>query len=253
MVYTYYFSASNTTDRIVKALAEGIGLAAIHNNITKPDSKINISFKCDDIVIFAAPVFGGRIPAIAAERFRQIKGEGQKCIVVATYGNRDYDDALVEMCDLASEGGFSLIAAGALIAQHSIVPAVAASRPDRDDLNKISEFASEIKTAIAADALLDRHSVKGNRPYKIYGGVPLQPVVDNKLCDSCGKCMRECPVGAITSPESTDSAKCISCTRCIVVCPNHARKFGGLKYKAFVPIFKLKCSARREPEWFVGK
>ena len=253
MVYTYYFSASNTTDRIVKALAEGIGLAAIHNNITKPDSKINTSFKCDDIVIFAAPVFGGRIPAIAAERFEQIKGEGQKCIVVATYGNRDYDDALVEMCDLASEGGFSLIAAGAFIAQHSIVPAVAASRPDRDDLNKISEFASEIKTAIAADALLDRNSVKGNRPYKIYGGVPLQPVVDNNLCDSCGKCMRECPVGAITSPESTDSAKCISCTRCIVVCPNHARKFGGLKYKAFVPIFKLKCSARREPEWFVGK
>ena len=40
--------------------------------------------------------------------------------MIAVYGNRDYDDTLLEMKDILTERGFTVIAGLAAIAQHSI-------------------------------------------------------------------------------------------------------------------------------------
>ena len=60
----------------------------------------------DDLVVIAMPVFAGRVPALAVERLRKVNPHGAKCVVVAVYGNRAYDDALIEMLDVATEIGF---------------------------------------------------------------------------------------------------------------------------------------------------
>ncbi len=255
MLHTFYFSASGTTDTIVKAIADSFGTPALNHNLTPQSADVTLNLLPDDVVLFAAPVYGGRLPMIAVEKFRQIKGNGQKCIAVAVYGNRDYDDALVELCDLLSDNGFDIIAAGAFIARHCIFPAVATSRPDNEDLLKISDFAAEVKSALEKGLSLDLSSVKGNRPYKKAAGVPLHPKVDKRKCGKCGRCVRECPARAIPAdnPHETDASKCISCSLCITVCPEQARHFGGLMYAAIAPLFKKKCSARREPEWFIAK
>lgn len=255
MIHAYYFSATNTTETIVKSVIKNIGIAGLYNNITSATADVNTDIPQGDIVLLASPVYGGRIPDIAAERFKRIKGNGQKCIVLAVYGNRDYDDALLELCDLATENGFTVVAAGVFVAQHCIFPTVAKSRPDSSDLERIADFASNVHAAIENDAKLDISTVKGNRPYKAYNGVPLHPEVNNKKCSSCGRCIRECPVGATNpvNPYETDTDKCISCCRCIDVCPDKARSFGGLKYKALAPIFKAKFSKRKEPEWFIAQ
>ena len=49
------------------------------------------------------PVYAGRVPALAVERLKGIKTSGVKCVIVAVYGNRAYEDALVEMQDIATE------------------------------------------------------------------------------------------------------------------------------------------------------
>ena len=49
------------------------------------------------------PVYAGRVPALAVERLKGIKTSGVKCVIVAIYGNRAYEDALVEMQDVATE------------------------------------------------------------------------------------------------------------------------------------------------------
>ena len=49
------------------------------------------------------PVYAGRVPALAVERLKGIKTSGVKCVIVAVYGNRAYEDALVEMQDVATE------------------------------------------------------------------------------------------------------------------------------------------------------
>ncbi|MDE5930145.1 MAG: 4Fe-4S binding protein [Muribaculaceae bacterium] len=207
----------------------------------------------DDISVFVAPVYAGRVPALAAERFMAVNGHGQKAIAIAVYGNRDYDDALVELCDIISARGFKLIAAAAFIAQHCIFPKVATDRPDASDETKLARFASLVRERIGSGTLLDLKTVKGNRPYKKPAGVPLHPQADKKKCNDCGTCAAQCPTGAIdaSDPKKTDAKLCIACCRCINVCPQDARSFAGMLYKVAGWKFCKDNSRRLEPEWFV--
>lgn len=253
MLHSYYFSASNTTENIAKAIANNLGIEAIHHNLTSAGITTPAPPAEDDIVMFAAPVYAGRLPAIASGKFNTIKGTGQKCIAIVVYGNRHYDDALIELCDILKNNGFDVVAAAAFVAQHSIFPKVAVSRPDAEDLKKIAEFSSSVRNILTKDHSLDIDTVPGNRPYKNTAPIPLHPIVDKGKCMECGICARECPSGAISieNPKETDAEKCISCSRCITVCKEKARHFGGLKYRMVAPMFKKKCSKRREPEWFI--
>ena len=54
-----------------------------------------ISLDKEDICIVAVPSFGGRVPAIAAERLERIRANGAMAILVVVYGNRAYDDTLL--------------------------------------------------------------------------------------------------------------------------------------------------------------
>lgn len=154
MQHIVYFSPSGTT----KATAQTIAIEfpdeyAVHDITVKGDA-ISIEPQ-NDMVLLAAPVYAGRIPPLAAERFSLVKGNGQKAIVVVVYGNRDYDDALLELCDIATKQGFKVVAAGAFIGEHCIFPKVATERPDADDILKIKEFATAAKEALATDSLLN--------------------------------------------------------------------------------------------------
>lgn len=54
-----------------------------------------------------------------------------------------------------------------------------------------------------------------------------RPVVDEKLCKSCGDCMRYCPAGVIRREGKKlrfDYDRCIRCYCCIEVCPHGALK-----------------------------
>ncbi len=115
----------------------------------------------DDMVLIAMPSFGGRAPSIAINRLKKITGNGAKCTLVCVYGNRAYEDTLVEMEDTAKECGFRVIAAVTAVAEHSIIPKYAANRPDEADKMQLENF---------ADKILEKNesvkSIPGNRPYK---------------------------------------------------------------------------------------
>ena len=251
ILHSVYFSPSGTTKRVAELVTGNIAGRSVNYDITQLVD-ISPAIGADDVVMFVMPVYAGRVPALAAERLASVKGNGQKAIAVVVYGNRDYDDALAELCDIIVKNGFEVAAAGAFIAQHCIFPKVAANRPDKDDEIKIAEFSRLAKQAIDAGGSLDVCSVKGNRPYKKPGSIPLHPSVDKNKCDKCGICSEQCPSQAISpeNPQATDDSKCISCCRCINVCPRGARRFGGVLYKIAGYKFVKDNSARREPEWF---
>lgn len=248
MLHTFFFSPSETTRKYAVAMTDAFGGDSQLIDLTHGACPIETELVDGDTVILLAPVYAGRLPAMAAELFRQIDGRGMNAIVAVVYGNRDYDDALLELADIATEDGFNVIAAGAFIAQHCIFPKVAEGRPDSTDLNFASDF---IRRAKESDKL-DLSSVKGNRPYKTPNAVPLYPETVAKECHSCGICVRECPTGAI-DPETktTDKEKCIACCRCIKVCGSQARKFKGVMYSTVGKIFSMKNSKRRDPEIFI--
>lgn len=200
----------------------------------------------EDQVLVAMPSFGGRAPAVAMERLKQIAGNGAKCTLVCVYGNRAYEDTLVEMEDAAKECGFRVIAAVAAVAEHSILPQYAANRPDASDEKQLAGFAAQI-----AGKDSEITSLPGNRPYKKSGGAGLVPK-PTKECVKCGLCAEKCPVQAIDPASfAADAKKCIGCMRCVKQCPKNARRVNGLMVSIAGMAIKKACSVRKESELYL--
>lgn len=246
-----YFSPSGTTKKVTGRIAQGFGLEIVESDLLKEGAME--PFADTDCAVVGVPVFAGRVPDVCAQRLKQCKGMGAPAVAVAVYGNRDYDDALLELCDLLRDAGFKVVAAAAFVAQHSIFPVVASGRPDQADMEKLDAFRAECRRVLDAFSGTQEKEVqvKGNSPYCTPGSVPLKPTGDKK-CNGCGACVRICPVHAISAddPKATDKDTCISCTACIAACPQHARAFHGAAYTVARGAFALKCAARKEPEWF---
>lgn len=123
-INSVYFTATNTTRRVVRHIAEQLQGNKKEYNITQSAPEENITMKSSDLLVVGMPVYSGRIPAIALPALDRFKGNGTPAIIVCVYGNRDYDDALLELKDVVESNGFKVISAGAFIAQHSIFPKV---------------------------------------------------------------------------------------------------------------------------------
>lgn len=200
----------------------------------------------EDQVLIAMPSFGGRAPAVAVERLKQIAGNGAKCTLVCVYGNRAYEDTLVEMEDAAKECGFRVVAAVAAVAEHSILPQYATGRPDASDEAQLADFATRI-----AGKDSEITSLPGNRPYKKSGGAGLVPK-PTKDCVKCGLCAEKCPVQAIDRASfAADPKLCIGCMRCVKQCPKNARKVNGMMVSAAAMAIKKACSVKKENELYL--
>lgn len=209
-----------------------------------------LNFETNDLVVIGIPVYAGRVPALAAKTLQNIKGKQTPVILVCVYGNRDYDDALLELKNNCENNGFTPIAASAFIARHSIFPSIAANRPDERDDKQIVDFVKRCMLEHKENAQRLLH-VKGNYPYKIPSAIPLFPK-GNRSCTACGICVKRCPVSAIPekTPRKTNKEMCISCARCIAVCPEKARNFSGLIYRIARRKFESAYKNRKEPEFF---
>lgn len=251
-IYKIIFSPTGGTKKVADFLANELGLNI--TGIDLSDSNENLykfSLKNEDIAIIAVPSYSGRVPATAAERISRIQGNGAKAIIVCVYGNRAYEDTLVELQDIVQKKGFSVVSAVAAIAEHSIAHKYAKDRPDKDDSRLLKEFAGKINEKLKKQDF-STPEIPGNRPYRKVGNAGIVPK-PTKACTKCGLCVSRCPVGAIdkNNPAKVNKKACISCMRCVSVCPHQARKINGLLLAIVNMMLKKTCSIRKECELYI--
>lgn len=255
-VRAVFFSPTHTTGSIVqevtKALAAPLAAKIETVGFTLPDERpIDVSCEAGDVLVLGFPVYAGRVPELVVNEIARLSGGGAQAVAVGLYGNRDYDDALLEAADLLGERGFSVVAAGAFIGEHSMTAHVAAGRPDAADLEAARRFGRDIAAKLTAGAT-GSPAIKGARPYKERPEpADIRPQTTND-CTACGICAAACPMGIIDADDSKRvEAGCLRCNACVKRCPEHAKFFDSEPTNKIVAMLEGKFTARKKPELFL--
>lgn len=254
LIHSVFFSPTGTTYRVVRAIRRGTGRTdGIEADLTRPHPDTTV-FEGNDPVVIGMPVYAGRLPTLAAERLKTVQGNKTPAVALVVYGNRAYDDALLELCELCNDRGFKLIGAAAFIGEHSFSTPqqkIAAGRPDRTDLDKAEAFGAQL---INVARPLDISRIPGNRPYKPAMNPPGAAANSNpESCTRCGQCVSNCPAGAIQLKNGfleTDPEACIWCCACIKNCWSGSRRMTSPKIRETANRLYTNCQTRREPDVF---
>lgn len=248
--------------KILETIAQSLGVAAVeHCDVTRPAAEPHLQLETEDVLTFiGAPVYGGRIPAEATQRMGGLKGNGAMAVSVVVYGNREYEDALLELSDLAAVAGFRTIAAAAFIGEHSFsTPAtpIAHGRPDSTDIEKARDFGGRIRAKLETYRSMDEIpvvAVPGRYPYQEQKrAAKVVPDTKETMCSACQTCAEVCPTAAVSFSHGvvTDAASCILCCACVKNCPSGARELADERLQQTVEWLRKNCSERKEPQTFI--
>ena len=249
-IWAVYFSGTGTTRRTVERIAGGIAsrlnLPAESVDFSRPAVRQEtLCFGEKDLVVFGTPVYAGRVPNVLLPFLRErIMGGGALAVPVVLFGNRNYDDALIELRNILAADGMHPIAAGAFVGEHSFSRVLGADRPNAEDEALMDEFAARV-AALAAGldaAPVKSVAVRGQEPLRPYytprdrAGKPInilkvKPKTDLSRCGGCGLCADLCPMGSI-DPADVSAVRgiCIKCCACVKGCPTGAKFFDDAGY-----------------------
>lgn len=255
-VTALYFSPTGNTKTCVRTVAKVLNPEYTRIDWTDYDIRHQAhSFAADELVIIGIPVYSGRIPVLPDGLLDKLKGQGTACVLMVSYGNRAYEDALLELKNTCENQGFIPLAAAAFIGQHTYSEEIARNRPDDKDIQALQAFAAAVQkkiNTISSLADLPPFSVPGNQPYRKIAAIPIVPKA-KKACNNCKLCVRSCPTKAIDPTTFKASKKlCIRCYACVNICPFQVRKMDFFLFTWTIrKMTKALAPVRREPETFL--
>jgi len=249
-VWAVYFSGTGTTEKVVTCVAKTtaaiLGAEFRAYSYSPPQSRTEeLHFTPDDLVVFGAPVYAGRVPNLLLPYLKEkVKGHGALAVPISLFGNRNFDDGLIELRNILEEDGFHTVTAGAFVGEHSFSTILGAGRPDSDDMDLAEALGLE--TAKKVRGLTQPPaapiSVAGCEPLRPYytprdrHGNPInilkvKPNTDTEKCTQCGLCAELCPMGSISREDvSQVPGVCIKCCACVKKCPEGAKYYDDEGY-----------------------
>lgn len=264
----YYFSPTHTSKRVGEAVAAGLQAARLVENDLTHTPADDAILPSSSVAVVAVPVYRGSVAPLALERLQGLHGDGTPVVLLAVYGNRDYEHALDDLDRFMTERGFVTVAAGTFVGEHSYSTPqtpVAAGRPDVADLQLARRFGEKVRDKLAGyepGRFVRLEVARIPRPelswldklrFVWYGlglkvskkPMPVAPVTDPGQCNGCGVCAIVCPTGAIAAGNElhTDASRCIRCCACVKSCRRTARSFDT----PFVKILTACCARPKQP------
>lgn len=265
-----YFSPTGTTKKVITTIADCIGmelkLPVEAYDFTLPHvRKEGIVFGADEIVVFGIPTYAGRIPNVLLKYLATVKADGSLAVPVALYGNRNFDDSLIELRNLLEENGFHTVAGAAFIGEHSFSKVLGKNRPDEKDMMIVGSFAkkaAEKISQITDVSALTPVEVKGETPIRTYyqprdrkgNPIDIRKVLPKTKpsCINCGICADVCPMGSISKENVSElTGICIKCGACSKACPVGAKYYDDEGYLYHKEELELGYERRAEPELFL--
>ena len=245
-VWAVYFSGTGTTEKVATTIAKTMAqelnaeYKAFSFNLPKARED-ELSFTPEDLVVLGTPVYAGRVPNLLLPYLKEkVKGNVTLAVPVVLYGNRNFDDGLMELRNVMAENGFVPVAGGAFVGEHSFSKILGAGRPDQQDMALALELAQKAAEKVRGLEAVPAQpvAVAGCDPIRPYytprdrNGEPIKdflkakPVTDPAKCVKCGLCARLCPMGSI-DPNNVSNVvgKCIKCCACVKKCPMGAKYF----------------------------
>lgn len=269
-VWAVYFSPTGNAKKVIttmaKKAAECLGVPMETFDFTLPENREGIiSFENDDLVFFSTPVYAGRIPNKMLPYVQSaFEGNGALAVPVSVFGNRNFDNGLIELRNELELHGFHTIAAAGIPTEHVFSSKLATGRPDADDLAKIAEFGEKVAKKVSEMTEIPaKIEVRGDDPVTAYytplgtDGKPAvflkaKPKTDPEKCTKCGICATVCPMGSIPKDApDTCTGICIKCHACIKACPAGAKYFDDEAFLSHVEMLKQNYQRRAEAEWFI--
>ena len=268
-VWTLCYSATGNTERTVDTigteLAAKLGLPLERIGFTKPlEREKEYAFTDRDIVVVGTPTYAGKMPNKLLPDFQtRLHGNGALAVAVVTFGNRNYDNSLAELCAVLEADGFRTVAAGAFVGRHAFTDELAYGRPGWSDQFEMKEFAKRIADKV--NNLTDIPApvrVPGDpaAPYYVPKGTDGQPTKFLKAkpktkaarCNGCGACVRFCPMGAIDPQDPAQvPGTCIKCQACVRKCTKQAKYFDDEAFLSHVKMLEQTFAAPKENEVFL--
>lgn len=270
-VWAVYFSATGTTEVAVKtvaaAAAEELGCPWQAVSFTLPDERQEkLQFCTGDLVILGTPVYAGRVPNVLLPFLTQkVIGNGALAVPVVLYGNRNYDDALMELRNILQENHFACVAGAAFVGEHAFSTVLASGRPDMVDRQLMEGFGQAVGRKVRRLPFTPEEpvAVGGCEPIRPYykprdregnfiNILKVKPVTDMDKCSGCGLCARRCPMGSIDADNLAEVAGiCIKCCACVKGCPTGAKYFTDEGYLYHQHELEEMYVRRAQPEMFL--
>ena len=269
-VWAVYFSPTGNAKKVVttmaKRAAECLGVPMGTVDFTLPENREGVvSFDKEDLAFFSTPVYAGRIPNKMLPYVQTaFEGNGALAVAVSVFGNRNFDNGLIELRNELEAHGFHTVAGAGIPTEHVFSSKLATGRPDADDLVKIAEFGEKVAEKVSGlTEIPEKIAVRGDDPVGAYytplgtDGKPAvflkaKPKTDPEKCTKCGICATVCPMGSIPKDApDTCTGICIKCQACIKACPAGAKYFDDEAFLSHVEMLKQNYQRRAEAEWFI--